>query len=162
MVRCYIALGSNLKNPLLQVQTAVNALAQLPDSILQSVSPWYQSKAIGPIQPDYINGAACIDTTLTAIDLLHQLQRIENDQQRVRHQRWGPRTLDLDLLLYGDQIINCNELTVPHPRMTERNFVLYPLLDIAPQLQLPNGSLLHTALNCCPSDGICRLDQTES
>jgi 2-amino-4-hydroxy-6-hydroxymethyldihydropteridine diphosphokinase len=159
MVRCYIALGSNLDNPLDQVSKAVCALAQLPTTQLTQTSPWYQTKAVGPgEQPDYINGVACLDTELSAIDLLHGLQQIEIDQQRVRSERWGPRTLDLDILLYGNQTIDESALIVPHPRMKERRFVLAPLSDIAPQLHLPDGSSLRTLLHYLPADDVCRLD----
>ncbi len=139
MHRCFIALGSNLEQPLLQVRRAVEALSVLPDSELKVVSPWYQSVAVGPEQPDYINGVAELYTSHSPLDLLALLQGIENAQQRKRLQRWGPRTLDLDLLLYADKLIDEPTLVVPHPRMLERNFVLRPLCDIAPTLVLANG-----------------------
>lgn len=140
MTQCFIALGSNLEQPLQQVQSAAVELADIPQTRVISVSPWYQSIAIGPgEQADVINGVAEISTHLPPLELLAALQEIENIHQRVRVQRWGPRTLDLDLLLYGDQTINLPTLTVPHPRMMERNFVLYPLADIAPNLILETG-----------------------
>jgi 2-amino-4-hydroxy-6-hydroxymethyldihydropteridine diphosphokinase len=159
MIRCFIGLGSNLNEPQRQVQQACEALATLPESDLDSISPWYRSKAVGPgQQPDYINGVAQLTTRLTPIKLLHALQFIENQQQRIREQHWGPRTLDLDLLVYGDQVINTPELTVPHPRIQERNFVLYPLADIAPQLLFPDGTSLLSLLDYCSRDGLILAD----
>ena len=151
----YIALGSNLSNPLQQVREALPKLNQLPDSQLVKVSPWYISKAVGPgQQPDYINGVAELLTELPPHQLLEQLHAIEASQQRERIEHWGPRTLDLDLLLYNQQVISDNRLTVPHPRMLERNFVLYPLYNIAPQLHLPDGASLKSHLDYCPLDGL--------
>jgi 2-amino-4-hydroxy-6-hydroxymethyldihydropteridine diphosphokinase len=159
MIRCFIGLGSNLNEPQRQVQQACEALATLPGSDLDSISPWYRSKAVGPgQQPDYINGVAQLTTRLTPFKLLHALQLIENQQQRVREQHWGPRTLDLDLLMYGEQVINTPELTVPHPRIQKRNFVLYPLADIAPQLLFPDGTSLLSLLDYCSRDGLILAD----
>ncbi|HEB27945.1 MAG TPA: 2-amino-4-hydroxy-6-hydroxymethyldihydropteridine diphosphokinase [Porticoccus sp.] len=155
MVRCFIALGSNLEQPLEQVNRAIEALAKLPNSRLEATSPWYQSTAIGPgNQADYINGVAELCTTQKPLQLLSLLQQIENQQQRKRLQHWGPRTLDLDLLLYGDQVINEATLTVPHARMLERNFVLCPLHDIAPDLVLPGGIHLQQSLAQLSMDGL--------
>jgi 2-amino-4-hydroxy-6-hydroxymethyldihydropteridine diphosphokinase len=163
MAICVIALGSNLQRPLKQLDTAVATLNTLPEVELQALSPWYQSKAIGPgQQPDYINGVARLYSSLEPLDLLSLLQNIEDQQQRKRLQRWGPRTLDLDLLLYNNQVITEARLTVPHPRMLERNFVLYPLFDVAPELQLPDGSLLKHRIQQCPSDGLQLVDATAS
>ena len=146
MQRCFIALGSNLQQPLLQVERAVEALAALPESELKAVSPWYRSVAVGPEQPDYINGVAELYTAQAPLDLLALLQEIENLQHRKRQQRWGPRTLDLDLLLYGNRHIAEPTLLVPHPRMAERNFVLCPLYDLAPDLILADGISLKQQL----------------
>lgn len=137
-VRAYIGIGANLSNPIQQVTQAIDALTSLEQTTLVGRSSWYQSRAVGPgIQPDYINGVAAIDTQLCAIALLDALQSIELQQKRVRHTRWGPRTLDLDLLLFGDDIIQTSRLTVPHPRIRERNFVVIPLAQINPDLVLP-------------------------
>lgn len=137
---CVIALGSNLQDPMQQITSAIEHIKQLPQTTVVAISSWYQSQAIGPgEQPDYINGAIEISTALTPQTLLKQLQNIENKQQRVRSTRWGARTLDLDILLYGDRIIDEPDLTVPHPRMLERNFVLFPLHDIDPERRLPDG-----------------------
>lgn len=163
MNQCYIALGSNLETPLLQVNRAIDALSQLQQSTLVTASPWYRSAAIGPgEQPDYINGVAELHTALSAEDLLAALQNIENQQQRERLQRWGPRTLDLDILLYGNQTFRSKMLCIPHPRMFERNFVLYPLYDIAPKLVLPDGSKIGDYLNACPKLNLSLVTQRSS
>ena len=133
----YVALGSNLKSPLQQVTKALRALADLPRTELKARSSWYRSRAVGPgEQSDYINGVAKLETGLSAIDLLDELQSIENRQGRVRQQRWGARTLDLDILLYGDEHIDQPRLKVPHPEMLKRNFVVVPLAELDPDLRL--------------------------
>ncbi|MFZ7217495.1 2-amino-4-hydroxy-6-hydroxymethyldihydropteridine diphosphokinase [Avibacterium avium] len=140
MKQVYIALGSNLATPVQQLENALHALQQLPHSQLVAVSHFYQSKPLGPQdQPDYVNAVACLATALAPLDLLDQLQRIEQEQGRVRLRRWGERTLDLDILLYGDEIIQSERLTVPHYNMQHREFVIVPLYEIAPNLTLPNG-----------------------
>ena len=143
MAIAYIALGSNLHTPREQLKRALNALAQLPQTQLMAVSSFYRSKPLGPQdQPDYLNAAVEISTALSPLALLDQLQRIENEQGRVRLRRWGERTLDLDILLYGDEIIQSERLTVPHYDMHNREFVIIPLAEIAPNLILPNGQKL--------------------
>ncbi|MFZ7316882.1 2-amino-4-hydroxy-6-hydroxymethyldihydropteridine diphosphokinase [Avibacterium avium] len=140
MKQVYIALGSNLATPVQQLENALQALQQLPHSQLVAVSHFYQSKPLGPQdQPDYVNTVACLTTALAPLDLLDQLQRIEQEQGRVRLRRWGERTLDLDILLYGDEIIQSERLTVPHYDMQHREFVIVPLYEIAPNLTLPDG-----------------------
>ncbi|MGV6989111.1 2-amino-4-hydroxy-6-hydroxymethyldihydropteridine diphosphokinase [Testudinibacter sp. P80/BLE/0925] len=139
----YIALGSNLANPLEQLQSAVEALNALPQTEVTAVSSFYRSKPLGPQdQPDFINAVAAIETALSPLDLLDQLQHIEQRQGRIRLRRWGERTLDLDILLYGDNIINNERLTVPHYDMHNREFVIVPLYEIATLLRLPNGEKL--------------------
>lgn len=149
--RAYIGIGSNLKNPQQQVARALEELASLPQSHGMRTSSWYTSKAIGPgIQPDYTNGAVAINTALTPYELLDELQKIEQQHGRERKIRWGPRTLDLDLLLFGDHILNTEHLTVPHPRIRERNFVVFPLVDLNPTLELPQqtiGTTLFPVIN---------------
>ena len=157
-ITAFIGIGSNLDNPRQQVADAVVALRQLPQSQLVAVSPWYRSAPLGPgDQPDYINGVARIDTTLQPEPLLVALQDIENRQGRRRDIRWGPRTLDLDILLYGDSTIASPQLTIPHPQLTLRNFVLFPLCDLAPALQLPDGTILAELLANTPAAGIVRV-----
>ena len=143
MAIAYIALGSNLHTPREQLKRALNALAQLPQTQLMAVSSFYRSKPLGPQdQPDYLNAAVEISTALSPLALLDELQRIENEQGRVRLRRWGERTLDLDILLYGNEIIQTDRLTVPHYDMHNREFVIVPLVEIAPNLILPNGQKL--------------------
>ena len=138
---CYIGLGSNLQQPKQQLDRAVVALRNTEDTTVVKVSKYYTSAAIGPgSQPDYQNAVAKITTTLEPLALLDLLQTLENQQGRVRSMRWGARTLDLDLLLYGQLELCSPRLELPHPRLGERLFVLQPLLEIAPELILPDGS----------------------
>jgi len=154
----YIGLGSNLDAPLKQLQRAVTELGELPKTRLTTLSCWYRSAPMGPQdQPDYYNGVAQLQTELPPLDLLRQLQAIEQQHQRIRGRHWGPRTLDLDILLYGDQFIDLPDLQIPHPGLYQRNFVLLPLADIAPALEFPDGSQLAMRLENCPSEGIVRL-----
>lgn len=157
MALAYIGLGSNLEDPLAQVIRAFDELAEIHQTVLQARSSIYSSIPVGPEQPDYINAVALLDTQLAPLALLDALQAIEQAHQRVRIQHWGPRTLDLDLLLYGDQTINLERLTVPHLYLTQRSFVLYPLADISPNLHLPDGTPLAALLGRCPADGLIRL-----
>lgn len=154
MTRVYIALGSNLAQPLQQVEQGWQALSALPLTRAVARSPWYQSVAVGPVQPDYINGVAALDTELAALDLLDALQAIELSQGRERKEHWGPRTLDLDLLLFGNEEIQHPRLTVPHPRIGQRNFVLQPLLDLDPNLQLPNAVSVAALLAQCGTENL--------
>lgn len=158
-VRAYIGLGANLNQPVQQLQQAIRALQQLPSSELIAVSSLYGSKPMGPQdQPDYVNAVAALDTTLEAEALLDALQQIEQLHGRQRKaERWGPRTLDLDILLYGTLVINSSRLTVPHYGLHQREFVLYPLYEIAPQLQLPDGTVLSSLLAQVPLNGLQKL-----
>ena len=143
MVQVYIALGSNLNTPTEQLNSALEAISSLPNTELKSVSGFYQSKPLGPQdQPDYVNAVAMIETTRPPLALLDELQRIENEQGRVRLRRWGERTLDLDILLYDNEIIQNERLTIPHYDMHNREFVIVPLFEIASDLVLPNTQLL--------------------
>jgi 2-amino-4-hydroxy-6-hydroxymethyldihydropteridine diphosphokinase len=156
--RAYIGIGSNLEDPLGQVQSAVEALASLPETQFVQHSPWYRSKAIGPgDQPDYINGVAEVDTGLSPQQLLTALHAIEMAQGRIRHQRWAARTLDLDILLYGNRIVATDRLRIPHPRLHQRNFVLYPLADLTPQLMFPDGRSLASLVAKCSNIDIEKL-----
>ena len=148
MTRVYIALGSNLANPLHQVQSALNALAELPQTKLIATSSLYRTPPLGPQdQPDYLNAVVALDTDLSAENLLDHTQKIELEHGRVRKdERWGPRTLDLDILLFGDEIINTERLTVPHYDMKNRQFMLYPLAEIAPELHFPSGESLQSVV----------------
>ncbi|MDQ5910342.1 MAG: 2-amino-4-hydroxy-6-hydroxymethyldihydropteridine diphosphokinase [Pseudomonadota bacterium] len=159
-VRAYIGMGSNLQNPVAQVRQAFQALAGLPASRFIACSPLYRTAPVSgpPDQPDYVNAVAALDTALSPDELLTALQRIETSQGRVRTVRWGPRTLDLDLLLYDALQRDDSRLTLPHPRLHERAFVLYPLYDIAPDLTIPGrGPLIELRKNCPPLS-LIRLD----
>lgn len=157
--RCYIGLGANLVEPVAQLQAAVTALGQLPETELVQVSRFYSSKPMGPQdQPDYVNAVAALNTRLTPLALLHALQQIELAHGRQRKaERWGPRTLDLDILLFGMQQIDHPELTVPHYGMRLREFVLYPLAELAPDLILPDGVALNSLLQQVPLNGLAPL-----
>ena len=152
----YIAIGSNQAQPIEQAKQAITALNNIKETILITCSSLYCSAPMGPQdQPDYINAIAKIDTTLSAIELLDALQAIEQAQGRERKEnRWGPRTLDLDIILYGDKAIDNERLTVPHYGMKEREFVLYPLFEIAPILQMPDGTSLIEMLKHCDKNGL--------
>jgi len=135
----YIGVGSNLADPRAQVLTARARLAQLPHTRLVLTSRLYRSRPFGPVpQPDFVNAAAGVLTQLDAATLLKELRAIETAMGRPeRHERWGPRVIDLDLLAYGREQRTGEALTLPHPGIVERNFVLYPLAEIAPELDLP-------------------------
>ena len=154
----YIALGSNLDNPMAQVTQACSTLGSLAGIGEIQISPWYLSTAIGPgEQPDFINGVVKIRTSLSPIDLLHTMQAIENEQGRQREIKWGARTLDLDLLLYDDITMQSQELELPHPQLHLRNFVVYPLADISGELVLPSGVSVLKLCQQLGSEGLQRL-----
>jgi len=154
----YIGLGSNLAEPAEQLRLAIQALAHLPSSQGLQVSSLYSSESLSPGQPRYTNAVARLETELSPLALLDALQAIENEQGRVRAERWGPRTLDLDVLLFGDRVIDEPRLKVPHYHMQARAFVLYPLAEVAPAgLRLADGRLLVDLLAACPFEGLERL-----
>lgn len=155
----YIGLGANLAEPVQQLERAVAALQNVPGSALVKVSGFYSSKPMGPQdQPDYVNAVAALATSLSAEELLTQLQRIELEQGRQRKdERWGARTLDLDILLFGDEMIQTERLTVPHYGMKVREFVLYPLAELDSELVLPDGTVLNELLQTVPLNGLSRL-----
>lgn len=158
---CYIALGSNLNDPLAQANQAIAALKQLPNTVVTDISPFYRSKPLGPQdQNDYLNAVIKLTTSLKPIALLDELQAIEKSQGRVRKDnRWGARTLDLDILLYDDLIIENDRLTVPHYHMKNREFVLYPLFDISPELILPDNDKLFDLIQKCPLNNLKKWDE---
>ena len=134
----YIGLGSNLKGPKEQIEKALRALSEAQEIIFLSVSSFYQSKPLLDMPgPNYINAVCKIETDLSALDLLSFCQEIEDNQHRVREVKWGSRTIDLDILLYGDQVLATNRMTIPHPEIINRAFVLLPLFEIEPGLKLP-------------------------
>ncbi len=157
--RVFIGIGSNLDTPLQHVVKACKDLQSHPQLTLLAQSNWYSSKAVGPgEQADYINGAALLETSLSPENLLNALQEIEQNHRRVRNERWGPRTLDLDILLFNNDVIDSDRLTVPHREMTQRNFVLKPLLDIDAKLTLPNGRLVADILNIIGTQDLSDLE----
>jgi 2-amino-4-hydroxy-6-hydroxymethyldihydropteridine diphosphokinase len=157
MEHVYIGLGSNLAEPAEQLREALKALAQLPQTALSGVSSFYVSDSLLPGQPRYTNAVAALDTGLAPLALLDALQGVENGQGRERLERWGPRTLDLDILLFGDRLIDEPRLKVPHYHMHARAFVLYPLAELAPGLILADGRALDDLLAACPFEGLERL-----
>lgn len=150
----YIGIGANLGDASANVDDALARLAALPDSRLLASSSKYRTAPIDSSGDDYINAVACIDTPLEAPALLAALHAIELAHGRERPYRNAPRTLDLDILLYGDQVIDLPSLHVPHPRMLERAFVLVPLLEIAPQVLVPGRGAAHGFLAAVAGQGI--------
>ena len=139
-VSAYVGLGSNLESPRRQITTAVAALGALPGTSLERCSSLYRSAPVGfADQPDFVNAVVCVQTSLSPHELLDALLAIEREHGRTRTVRNGPRTLDLDLLLHGDAMIDAPGLQIPHPRLAERAFVIVPLAEIAPALVLPDG-----------------------
>lgn len=159
MTESYIGLGSNLDNPARQLRRALTALKDAPGISLAGCSSFYRSKPMGPQdQPDFVNAVAVLESNLSARSLLARLHAIEDQQGRVRDgQRWGPRTLDLDLLLHGDEVIAEAELTVPHPGLARRNFVLLPLLELAPEIEIPGQGPAATLLESAGAEGVTKL-----
>ena len=157
--RVYVGLGSNLDQPLRQIHRAFDALACLPNSELSAASSCYRSRPMGDLpQPDYVNAVAALDTALSPLALLDELQAIEARHGRVRTaERWAARSIDLDLLLYGEYCIRSARLELPHPGLCEREFVLYPLQEIAPELSIPGHGNLRDCLSRCPPRGLQRL-----
>lgn len=154
----FIGLGSNLQEPATQLARAVAELAALPDTTFIAQSPFYTSNPVGPQdQPDFVNGAVWLSTRLDPHTLLNKLQTIEQTHGRERLRHWGPRTLDLDLLIFGNLVVNDDRLTVPHRELPNRDFVLQPLLDLKPDLTLPNGIAIATLKAQCPDNRLRRL-----
>lgn len=173
--RCFIAIGSNLGDPARQIGNAVDRLGELRGSELVRVSSIYLSRPMGPSdQPDFLNAVVQLSTSIEPFDLLQELQRIEKAHGRQRPgysdridppvslwtRQWGPRTLDLDLLLYGDRVIDTPELRVPHPGLHQRDFVLLPLQEIDRGLVIPGFGAVAELLACCPSHQTVRYLQS--
>lgn len=154
-VTAAIALGGNLGDPPATLATALHRLAAHPGISIMACSPLYRSTAIGPEgQPDYANAVILISTLLPPLPLLDILQQLENEAGRLRMVRWGARTLDLDLLLFGEDSISHPRLQVPHPEMTQRQFVMRPLHDIAPDGTLPDGRAFSAITAGLPDSGL--------
>ena len=155
MTTVYIGLGSNMELPRQHITTAIEALGKIQSTQTVNVSSLYKSKPVGPQnQDDYVNAVAELETELTPLDLLDNLQAIENEHGRVRKERWGPRTLDLDILMFGDEVIQNDRLTIPHPEMVNRSFVLVPLAEIKPDCLIPEKGLLNDLLTNIDRDGL--------
>ena len=147
MIKAYIGLGSNLDDPQSQLKKAIIAMEMVPSTSVVKTSSFYRSKPVGPQdQPDYVNAVVELDTELSASVLLDYLQAIENEQGRERKIKWGARTLDLDILLFGDEIINNDRLQVPHVEMHNRGFVLLPLNEILPDCKIPGVGAVSSLL----------------
>jgi len=157
-VTAYIALGANLEDPVVQVRAGLAALATLPDTQLLMQSSLYRTAPVGYAdQPDFINAVAAVDTELSPRELLDALLAIELNHGRVRQFANAPRTLDLDVLLYDDVEVNESGLTIPHPRMHERAFVLAPLAEIAPLCEIPGHGRVSDLLRGLDPHGVTRL-----
>ena len=158
MNTAYVALGANLGDPSATIRAAFGALANLPESRVVHCSSLYRTAPVGNTeQPEFINAVAALETTLAPEALLDALFDIEARFGRIRAEKNGPRTLDLDLLLYNNQQLNLPRLTLPHPRLHLRAFVLYPLAELAPDLQLPGRGSIAAWLPAVANQGISRL-----
>jgi 2-amino-4-hydroxy-6-hydroxymethyldihydropteridine diphosphokinase len=157
--RAYVGLGSNLGDSVAQVRGGMTALAQLPQTRLEACSSLYRTAPVGrQDQPDFVNAVCRVRTRLAPVALMRRLLEVERTRGRVRAgEPGGPRTLDLDLLLYGDAAIHGAELTVPHPRLHERAFVLYPLFELEPDLVIPGHGALRDLLPGCAGQRVERL-----
>jgi 2-amino-4-hydroxy-6-hydroxymethyldihydropteridine diphosphokinase len=160
MHRAYVALGSNLDNPIEHLRRALADLDAIRETRVLRSSHLYRNPPLGPQdQPDFINAVACLQTALEPRSLLEEVLAIERAHGRVRSgERWGPRTLDIDILLYDDWVIEQTQLRVPHPALTERSFVLYPLLEIAPELVIPGQGSVASAAARLPRGSLERVD----
>ncbi len=158
-VTAYIGLGSNLADPVAQVRAGTDALANLPRTRVEACSSFYSSAPVGiTAQPDFVNAACRVRTELPARTLMQALLGIEKEHGRVRgDEKGGPRTLDLDLLLYGAEILNEPDLVVPHPRLHERAFVLHPLCELDAQLVIPARGRAADLLAACRAQRVERL-----
>jgi 2-amino-4-hydroxy-6-hydroxymethyldihydropteridine diphosphokinase len=152
----YVGLGSNLSDPAQQVRQALHGLTGLPQTLCVAVSRLYGSRPMGPIsQPDFVNAVAGLVTQLPALELLRQLRKLEEQAGRPAvHEHWGPRVIDLDLLVFGREQCSSAELVLPHPGVVKRNFVLYPLADIAPDLEVPGLGPVRELLPRVCADGV--------
>ena len=159
MTLTYVGLGANIGEPRRQIEAAIEEMKNIPGTKVLLISGMYKSAPVGYAdQPDFLNAVAQLDTGLAAEALLERLQDIEHRHGRERPFPGAPRTLDLDLLLYGDQVLATPRLTVPHPRMHERRFVLAPLAEIAPQAAIPGHGSVGALLAACREQAVQRID----
>lgn len=156
----FVGLGSNLEDPIAQIRQALESLHRLATHNSLVSSSLYRSQPVGPPQPSYINAVARFETALDPLELLDALQTIEHQQGRVRGTHWGPRTLDLDILLIDDLAMQHPRLKIPHPFLTTRNFVLVPLLELSPGLRLPSGDTVADLADKVGHAGLDRLTLT--
>lgn len=161
-ILAYIGMGSNLGDSRKTFQSAMQHMAMLAVDRHMTVSPLYQTQPLGPQeQPDYLNAVAGMRTELPVTGLLHALQEVECTHHRQRgKERWGPRTLDLDILLYGDARINEDRLVVPHPQMHKRRFVLQPLYELAGDIEIPGKGMLSSLLLLCDDHCVGKIDES--
>ncbi|MFP4154619.1 MAG: 2-amino-4-hydroxy-6-hydroxymethyldihydropteridine diphosphokinase [Halothiobacillaceae bacterium] len=158
-VECVVGVGANLGDPVAQVHQAVEALARLPDTEVLASSALYLNPPVGPPeQPDYVNAVVRLATRLGAPELLDALQALEQAAGRVRRRSWDARSLDLDLLVFGDLQMDDPRLTLPHPQIARRRFVLVPWLEVDPEASLPDGRLVAELLRTAPPHPLQRLD----
>lgn len=159
MNNIFIGLGSNLSDPIQQVLMAMGALKKIPNTSVLRASSLYASSPMGPQdQPDYVNAVVELASELSAHKLLDQLQSIEQQQGRVRLRHWGERILDLDMLIFGGDIIEDQRLNIPHIAIAERAFVLYPLAEIAPDLVIPKLGNIVQLVKQCPRGGLNKIN----
>lgn len=159
MIKVYIGMGSNMEDPIQQLKMALDELNAIDNTELLTCSSFYKSKPVGPQdQDDFINAVVEVNTSLPALKLLDALQAIEQAHRRVRERHWGPRTLDLDILLYGDEMINNERLTVPHKEMLNRNFVLIPLFELTGDMMIPGAGNVSAYLQDCDETTIIKLE----
>jgi len=163
MKTVYLGIGSNLDNPVMQIYEAVDRLKAIPGVTVKKLSSLYESSPMGPQdQPDFINAVVAIETNLSAEELFTFLKRIEGVQGRKQtDERWGPRPIDLDILLFGDEMIETAQLTIPHPGLKLREFVVYPLIEVAPHLILPTGESMALVKAQCPKRNLRIVEHSE-
>lgn len=155
----FVGLGSNINDPVWQLHSAIREIDEIHDAALVSVSPFYQTVPVGILdQPPFVNAVVQVETTLSPQDFLRQLSAIESDHGRIRAEKNGPRTLDLDILIFNEWRIDDGNLTIPHPRMHERAFVLVPLLDIAPAVYVPGKGPARQLLETVGASGVHRME----
>lgn len=162
MISSFIGMGSNQSDPVTQLKQALLAMDKIPNCVVGRVSSLYSSRPMGPAdQPDYINAVIELKTNLSPNELLKCLQQIELQQGRVRKdEQWGPRTLDLDIIFYGDLLIEQEDLVIPHYGYRTREFVLYPLSEIDAEMPLPDGEILSGLIHKVPLNGLTKLENT--
>jgi 2-amino-4-hydroxy-6-hydroxymethyldihydropteridine diphosphokinase len=159
VVTAYIGLGANLADPAAHVRAALASIERLPQTTLLARSSFYRTAPIGIVdQPDFINAVCSVETTLSSVALLQSLMGIEQAHGRVREKQGGPRRIDLDLLLYGTEQTHGEALVLPHPRMHERAFVLLPLCEIAPTVEIPGRGAARALLAACGGQRVERLE----